>query len=111
MPPSGVIFGGINLSEIGDAPKCHLQTRTQGSKDFAHILSYIPAESLESVVSACSVAIKSNTISKDVILNILLRKKDEPGAIYKPTNIIHIKLKIAPTDDCSRYNQLLKVGV
>jgi len=55
----------------------HLQQRPQGLRDFAHILSYIPSETIESVISACKIAIQSETISKDVILNILLRKKEE----------------------------------
>lgn len=79
-------------------------------RDFAHILSYIPVESMESVVEACSQAIESGTISKDVILNILLRKKDEPDHREEALPI-YMKLKYTPTDDCSRYNQFLKEGI
>ena len=88
----------------------HLQQRPKGMRDFAHILSYIPLESIESVVTACSTAIESGTISKDVILNILLRKKDQPDHREEPSTI-YMKLKYTPTDDCSRYNQFLKAGV
>jgi transposase len=88
----------------------HLQQHPHGIRDFAHILSYIPAESMESVVTACATAIKSETISKDMILNILLRKKDQPDNTAEPPPIIDMKLKYTPTDDCSHYDQLLKTG-
>ena len=55
----------------------HLEKFKDGSRDFAHILSYIPVESIERVVLACKEAIKANTISKDVIINILNRKNDK----------------------------------
>jgi hypothetical protein len=64
---------------------------------------------MESVVSACGTAIKSGTISKDVILNILLRKKDQPEPQAAPSTL-YGQLKYIPTDDCSRYNQFLKAG-
>ncbi len=65
---------------------------------------------MESVVNACSTAIKSGTISKDVILNILLRKKDQPEPKPELSNT-YMRLKYTPTDDCRRYNQFLKAGV
>ena len=89
----------------------HLEQHAQGSRDFAHILSYISTESMESVVAACATAIQSGTISKDVILNILLRKKDQPDHELDSSTIIYTQLKYPPTDDCSRYNQLLTAGV
>lgn len=89
----------------------HLQQHPQGLRDFAHILSYIPTESMDSVVAACSMAIQSGTISKDVILNILLRKKDQPDLPPDLSAPPHMKLHHTPTDDCSRYNQFLKGGV
>lgn len=98
------------LPEVLFAVQTHLQQRPQGMRDFAHILSYIPLESMEFVVTACSTAIESGTISKDVILNILLRKKDQPDPREEAPSI-YMKLKYTPTDDCGRYNQLLKVGV
>jgi hypothetical protein len=107
---NGSPFREMPLPDALRAVQSHLQQRPQGMRDFAHILSYIPVESMESVVEACSKAIKSGTISKDVILNILLRKKDQPDHKEEPTNI-DMKLKYTPTDDCSRYNQLLNAGV
>lgn len=106
---NGAPFKDMPLPEELWAVQNHLQQCPQGMRDFAHILSYIPSESMESVVSACGTAIKSGTISKDVILNILLRKKDQPELQAEPSTI-YGQLKHIPTDDCSRYNQFLKVG-
>lgn len=65
---------------------------------------------MESVVAACSAAIKSGAISKEVILNILLCKKDKPDETETAPNIVYMKLKYTPTEDCGIYNQLLNVG-
>ena len=54
----------------------HLKKCPNGTRDFAHILSYIPIEGLEQVRLACARAIKEKTIAKDIILNILLRNND-----------------------------------
>jgi transposase len=107
---NGAPFKDMVLPDELQAVQAHLQKHPQGMRDFAHILSYIPRESMESVVAACSSAINSGTISKDVILNILLRKKDQPDPI-PDLSTLYRKLKYIPTEDCSRYNQFLKVGV
>ena len=107
---NGAPFRDMPLPDELCAVQKHLQQRPQGMRDFAHILSYIPLESMESVVSACGTAIKAGTISKDVILNILLRKKDQPDLTLE-LSTLYRKLKYIPTEDCRRYNQFLKVGV
>ena len=107
---NGIPFKDMPLPDELLVVRTHLQARPQGSRDFAHILSHIPTETLESVVSACAAAIKAGAVSKDVILNMLFRKHDEPANNHEPSNVIPMKLKIAPTADCSRYNQLLKMG-
>lgn len=107
---NGSPFREMRLPDELFAVQNHLQQRPQGLRDFAHILSYIPTESMESVVNACATAIKSGTISKDVILNILLRKKDQPDPKPELSNT-YMKLKFIPTEDCSRYNQFLQAGL
>ena len=87
--------------------RSHLEKQINGTRDFAHILSYIPLESLESVVLACAEAIKSKAVSKDVILNILLRQNDEAQENEEVSNIVYLPLKHVPTADTTVYNQLL----
>jgi hypothetical protein len=58
-------------------------------------------------VIACKEAIKSNTISKDVILNILLRQNDIPYENKEALNIVYLPIKHIPTADMNVYNTLL----
>ena len=83
----------------------HLLKHRGGSRDFAHILSYIPNESIEKVTQACQEAIDSNSISKDIIINILLRSNDtqDPEVI----TVSNLPLKEPPESDCNKYNNLL----
>jgi transposase len=84
----------------------HLEQHANGARDFAHILSYIPIESMESVVAACAEAIKAKAISKDVILNILLRSNEITNNVAKsPTT--YLPLKHIPTANCNAYDSLL----
>ena len=50
------------------------------------------------------------TISKDVILNILLLSKDEGKVLEASDHKEHHTLKHIPIADCSIYNSLLKIG-
>ncbi|MCC8398036.1 MAG: hypothetical protein LN569_01805 [Rickettsia endosymbiont of Labidopullus appendiculatus] len=83
---NGAPFIGMDLPEELKEVKQRLEQHSTGTRDFAHILSYIVTESIESVVSACTQAIKIGTVSKDAILNILLRKKDETKILESSNN-------------------------
>lgn len=104
---NGTPFVDMVLPDELIAVREHLEKQINGVRDFAHILSYISLESLESVVLACAEAIKSKAVSKDVILNILLRQNDEPIEIDEISNIVYLPLKHIPTADTAVYNQLL----
>ena len=104
---NGAPFAGMVLPDELNKVREHLEKQVNGARDFAHILSYIPLESLESVVMACAEAIKSKVISKDVILNILLRQNDKPLESDETSNIVYLPLKHIPTSDTTVYNQLL----
>lgn len=103
---NGAPFTDMHLPDELNKVRQHLEKHINGARDFAHILSYIPIESMESVTAACAQAIKAKTISKDIILNILLRSNDvanEPEEVRDN----YFKLKHASQVDCSTYNQLL----
>ena len=85
----------------------HLEKQVNGARDFAHILSYIPLESLSSVVTACKEVIKSKTISKDIILNILLRQNDASYENNEALSVVYLPIKHIPTADTTIYNALL----
>ncbi len=86
--------------------RAHLKKSPNGIRDFAHILSYIPIEGLEQVRLACDIAIKERAISKDIILNILLRSKDSKMSIAEE-NITYLALKHTPEAEPNAYNHLL----
>ena len=107
---NGAPFMGMDLPEELKEVRRRLEQDSTGTRDFAHILSYIVTESMEAVVSACAEAIKMGTISKDVILNILLRSKDKTKVLEASDYKEHHTLKHVPIADCSIYNNLLKLG-
>jgi transposase len=107
---NGAPFVEMDLPEELEEVRRRLEQHSTGTRDFAHILSYIVTESIESVISACSQAIKIGTVSKDVILNILLRRKDEVNTLEPNKDISYYNLKYTPKADCSTYNNLLKLG-
>ncbi len=104
---NGAPFVDMVLPDELNKVQIHLEKQPNGIRDFAHILSYISLESLELVVAACSEALKSKAISKDIILNILLRKNDDSDKEEESTNIIYLPLKHIPTADTAVYNKLL----
>ena len=103
---NGAPFVNMELPDDLTKVRKHLKPLTNGERDFAHILSYIPQESLENVVSACSEALKNKTISKDVIINILLRKQDE-GTEKEGVINSYPPLKWAPQANLKLYDLLL----
>ena len=103
---NGAPFAEMTLPDELNEVRKHLEQQPSGARDFAHILSYIPIESMESVTLACAEALKAKAISKDVILNILLRQGDT-GEEVSDADIIYLPLKHAPIADCNAYNFLL----
>ena len=104
---NGAPFVDMVLPDELTKVRRHLEKQINGARDFAHILSYIALESLEVVVIACKEAIQSKTISKDVILNIVLRQNDTPNEIKESSNIVYPPIKHVPTADMTFYNTLL----
>ena len=80
-----------------------LERNENGSRDFAHILSYIPLESAQSVISACSYALEIKAVSKDIILN----DKPDIQDIIEEKDPEYLELKDTPAENCRSYDQLL----
>jgi len=107
---NGAPFKDMVLPDELNLVRMHLEKEKNGSRDFAQILSYIPIEGIESVIAACLAAIRTQTISKDVIVNILLRNKE---VTYEVDNaeVIYLPLKHIPKADCRIYDKLLSGGL
>ena len=108
---NGAPFIDMELPDELNQVRQNLEQSSTGARDFAHILSYIPMESMESVVSACSYAISIKAISKDVILNALFRNNDEPDIAEEAMDTKYFKLKYTPQENCNSYNQLLSLSL
>ncbi len=103
---NGAPFSDMELPDELNKVRDHLKKLPNGTRDFAHILSYIPIEGLEQVRLACARAIKEKTIAKDIILNILLRNNDVLETLEEE-NIAYLPLKHAPCAQPNVYNLLL----
>ena len=73
------------------------------------VLTAVPLHGIEAVEDACLQALKSQTISKEVVLNLLHRGNDqeEQDSVFCSA---HLSLKTEPVADCRRYERLLKGG-
>jgi transposase len=88
-----------------------LSKRSDGDRQFVGILGVVPIYGLEAVAEACSAAITSGAISRDVVLNILCRRYDEPGIAQIDTSSTLPELAILPLANCNRYDKLLLGGI
>jgi transposase len=76
-------------------------------RQFVSILSAVPIYGIDAVQDACGKALSANTISKDVVLNLVNRSQDadDVPSIELPDHLI---LKENPVADCLRYEDLLQ---
>jgi transposase len=103
---NGAPFTDMELPFELNCVRKHLESHPNGARDFAHILSYISLESLESVVSECGIAIKAQAISKDVIVNSLLRQH-EVVDLEEDSEFIYPPLHSIPQANPAAYDRLL----
>jgi hypothetical protein len=76
-----------------------------GGRQMVEILSAVTTDGIGPVEAACAQAIADGTVSADVILNILARRRDAP----RPATILTpeaLRLTHAPLADCGRYDSL-----
>ena len=74
------------------------------------VLASVPTYGLDAVGTACATALSANTVSRDVILNLLSRSDEEP-AIETCAAPAHLPpLRLLPKADCQRYDRLLSGG-
>lgn len=105
---NGAPFTDMDLPEELNKIRIILENQPNGARDFAHILSYIPKEGIESIIEACSKSLIAKTVSKDIILNFLFRNNDEEQIIEEPEQ--YLKLKHIPQENCKIYDSLLQGG-
>lgn len=74
-------------------------------RQYVGILQAVPLYGLEAVEAACAKALAMGAFSKEVVLNLLNRsREDEAAAPIEPPG--HLILKQPPVADCLRYDRL-----
>jgi hypothetical protein len=86
----------------------HLSGTNDGDRQMVAILNAVLIDGLAEVEAACAEAVRSGACSKDVVLNILGRRRDRPPplTIVTPDTLI---LKHQPIADCTRYDNLRRL--
>lgn len=107
---NGAPFQGWELPEALQQVKDVLLKRPDGDRQFVAVLASIPTYGLEAVGVACAAALDQNSVSRDVILNLLSRRNEDPATENCPAPSHLPPLHLIPTADCRRYDRLLVGG-
>jgi hypothetical protein len=82
-----------------------LANRDDGGRQFVDVLAAVLDDGLEAVEAACAEAVAADLYSRDVILNILARRRTPPPAAPIATPTV-LRLSVEPVADCARYDAL-----
>ncbi len=106
---NGAPFQDWRLPAPMEQIRLSLRRHKDWDRQFAGILTAVPSHGLQAVTDACQAALDQNTVSRDVVLNILNRSRDQ-----RPTQEVcvpdHLRIKCEPVADCGRYDQLLEAS-
>ena len=104
---NGAPFKNWELPEAIKKVDALLKNKPNGSHEMVEILASILDYGCETVEIACDLAIQDGVVNANTILNAMTRLSCKEPA--QPVSIDEvIKLEHAPTDDCQRYDKLLK---
>ena len=112
----GAIRDGIPFKDV-NLPTAIVEVRWRmkenfddADRQFVEILCAVRDYGVDDVNCACELAIEDGLVSKDVVLNILYRIKEERElkSIPEPE---HLKLSDPPSDDCSIYDSLIQGSI
>lgn len=108
---NGTPFKEWDLPEPLQAVRQMLAGRLGGDRQFVDILATVTIYGLDAVAAACDQAREDQTVSRDVVLNLLARGRDEPPA---PAGVVPPQVPVLitpPVADCGRYDCLLTGGL
>jgi hypothetical protein len=107
---NGTPFQSWDLPASLQQVKELLLKRSDGDRQFVAVLASVPIYGLDAVSIACATALNANTVSRDVILNLLSRTNEEPAIETCPAPSHLPPLRLIPKADCQRYDRLLSGG-
>ncbi|MFG1466756.1 IS21 family transposase, partial [Xanthobacter sp. DSM 24535] len=102
---NGAPFKDWVLPTSLDRVRRKLAGATDGDRQMVDILTSVLSDGLPAVDAACAEALHQGVHSADVILNILARRR-EPAAPITIVTPDALRLRHAPSADCSRYDLL-----
>ena len=82
-----------------------LSAHPDGDRQFVGILGAVLTDGLDVVEAACAEALGAGLFSRDVVLNVLARRR-EPAPTAAGAALIGPRLTIEPLADCARYDKL-----
>ncbi|ACD96578.1 IS21 family transposase [Trichlorobacter lovleyi] len=106
---NGAPFKEWNLPEPVELVRIALARHHDGDRQFVGILSVVPLYGIEAVTKACADVLAANTVSRDVVLNLLSRTHEEPPPESAPAAHLPV-ITMLPLADCTRYDLLLLGG-
>ena len=83
-----------------------LASHPDGDRQFVGILGAVLADGLDAVEAACAEALGAGLFSRDVVLNVLARRREPVPPTAAGLPLIGPQLTIAPVADCARYDEL-----
>ena len=102
---NGAPFKDWTLPPAIERVRRRLGHHGDGDRQMVGILAAVVIDGFEAVEAACAEALAGGTISRDVVLNILTRRRQPPA----PANIVTpeaLRLRHEPIADCGRYDSL-----
>lgn len=107
---NGTPFKEWDLPEPVESVRDTLTRHRDGDRQFVGILSVVPLYGIEAVSKACIAVLAANTVSRDVILNLLSRTHEDPQPVVTDPAAHLPVLTTPPVADCRRYDLLLLAG-
>ncbi len=106
---NGAPFKGWELPPSHVKLRAKLGRSDEADRQFVGILAAIPEDGLDAVEEACRLALAEGLCSRDAVLNILSRSRDNapPPALTAPPTP---QLRLIPVADCARYDRLRTVS-
>jgi transposase len=93
-----------SLTQVRRRLSCH----ADGDRQFVSILEAVLTDGLDVVEAACAEALEAKLFSRDVVLNLLARRREPTPPANLPS--IGPPLTIEPVADCARYDRLRTIG-
>ena len=102
---NGAPFKDWALPSAIERVRRRLAAHADGDRQMVGILATVPTDGLDAVEAACAEALAQGTVSRDIVINILTRRRQPPAPATIATPEA-LRLAHEPVADCARYDRL-----